>query len=130
MPNIYITEMIQERAKAYARALDDAKPESYRTMGEGFRLSEKPGKKYTRIVHFGPHYQTGDIQEMGVHAFLENATGLIFKPAGWAGPVKYGAAYDLTNDDHFASLLSDARTPGAFAGGYLYKGQQSWRWQA
>ena len=68
-----------------------------------------PGRRYTRIIQRVPTGQS-------VHAFVENATGHVFKAAGWTGPAK-GIRYMSVED-----ALEAARSVPFMAafGGYLY----------
>ena len=54
-----------------------------------------------------------------MHAFIEIATGDVYKPAGWAQPAKH-VRFRLMDDASYARLLSAARKPEAYSGGYLY----------
>jgi hypothetical protein len=59
--------------------------------------------------------------EMGragsIHAFIDIATGDIFKPAGWKAPAK-GARGNI-RDQKYISYVS--KYPDAYYGGHLYK---------
>lgn len=68
---------------------------------------DKPGRKFTRIVE-----ASGG--QRHVHAFVENATGAVFKAAGWSAPAK-GARYESVE----AALEAVAKTRST-NGGYLY----------
>src|SRR6476646_2903628 len=59
---------------------------------------DKPGRKFTRVVMHTPGQQI-------VHAFIDNATGDVLKPAGWKAPAK-GARYNLLDEDSFVTLLA------------------------
>jgi hypothetical protein len=59
-----------------------------------FAPDSPTGKVYVRIVAHTPG------PSRSAHSFVERATGLIFKPAGWKGPTKNfprGSIYDLAN---------------------------------
>lgn len=68
------------------------------------------GHRYVKVTQMTPNGQTS------VHAFVERATGLVFKPAGWAAPAK-GARFDLTDDASRAACFARCE----FTGGYLYR---------
>lgn len=65
-----------------------------------------PGKRYDKIT-VTPNGST----QTFVHAFVECATGYVFKPNGWKSPAK-GVRY---TDAHKAGLAADPY------GGYLYR---------
>ena len=69
----------------------------------------KVNKKYTRIVKVD-----GWDQQETVHAFVDNKTLDVYKPASWKTPVK-DARYNLEKD--YEQLLNDCE----WTGGYLYK---------
>lgn len=63
------------------------------------------GRKYDRIVQ-----ATTDGRNRSVHAFVERATGHVFKAAGWPAPAK---GVRFTN-------VQDAAANATWSGGYLY----------
>lgn len=64
---------------------------------------DKPGKKFTRVVVCRGNQRF-------VHAFVENATGMVIKSAGWASPAKEKAGlayrYDLMDEDSRITLYT------------------------
>lgn len=72
---------------------------------------DKPGARFTRIVATWT-----DGSNRHVHAFVENATGHVYKPAGWKAPAKIVRFTSVE-----AALEKAAEHPlQAFTGGYLY----------
>jgi hypothetical protein len=72
---------------------------------------DKPGRRYTRIVET---WTSGG--NRSVHAFVENATGYVFKAAGWKAPAKIMRFSSVER-----ALAKAGEHPlQAFNGGYLY----------
>jgi len=65
------------------------------------------GRKYVKICMRGTAMNS-------VHAFVEIATGNVYKPASWAQPAK-GVRYNLFKD------MDTIRQVANWSGGYLYK---------
>jgi hypothetical protein len=79
-----------------------------------------PGKRFSRIAH------TEHGTPRSVHAFVENATGLLIKADGWKAPAKsvthpsgLAARFDLSTASGFMQAIMRAE----FTGGYLYAGR-------
>jgi hypothetical protein len=76
-----------------------------------YRLDDdRPQAKYLRLVRHG-----------SVHAFIDKATGAVYKPASWKSPArgkdgKPVPRYFLLNDESFEALCERCE----FTGGYLY----------
>lgn len=83
------------------------------TIPEGYLWSlDTPGAKYVRIVmdtHPGQRYGRS------VHAFVDLATGDLYKAAGWKAPAK-GARGNIATADG----LADVQARFNWSGGYLY----------
>jgi hypothetical protein len=60
-----------------------------------------------KIVRRGTH-------ENSVHAFVDRATGNVYKPASWAQPAK-GARFNLNSHMDWLRKYAD------WSGGYLYR---------
>lgn len=83
--------------------------------------ADAPGPKFTRIVQRGwssPESQADSPDEptglqRSVHAFVENATGHVYKAEGWKKPAK-GVRYATVEDALEAYAASRGGT------GYLY----------
>ena len=79
----------------------------------------KNGRKYYKIMEheFDTFRDRNEYREGGVHAFVDNNTGEVYKPASYNAPAKH-VRYDLRviND---RVKLHDPRYTG-WAGGYLY----------
>lgn len=99
---------IQTAAQNYVQTLNQA------SIDEFALQPLARGARYQRVARVDAQGKP-----TSVHAFLEPATGLIFKPAGWKAPAK-GARYDLTDPASYQALLTAAAGPHAYAGGYLY----------
>ncbi len=72
------------------------------------------GRRYVKVVRMGEGGHPGS-----VHAFVDRASGEVFKPAGWAQPAPH-ARFALLDAASFTALLEHAAQPHAYAGGYLY----------
>ena len=68
----------------------------------------KVNKKYTKLIMVDNGQET-------VHAFVNNKTLDIYKPASWNAPVVKESKYNLEHD--YEQLLNDCE----WTGGYLYK---------
>ena len=80
-----------------------------------FRYYE--GKKYLKVVR-EEYDETNDRwRDTTVHAFINRATGEVYKPASWKAPAKY-VRFNLSNDFD-RQKLHDPNFVG-WAGGYLY----------
>ena len=75
-----------------------------------FYLDSSP-RKYFRLVM---RYLTGSKQR-SVHAFIDKATGDVYKPASWKAPAKH-IRYNLLDDNSRESCYSKCD----WAGSYLY----------
>ena len=82
-----------------------------RAPGFGSTFYAEHLRKYWRIVMERP----GDKYSRSVHAFLDPATGDVFKSAGWKAPAK-GARFNLRDDDSFDALIESCDPYGS----YLY----------
>lgn len=74
------------------------------------------GRKYIKVVDSRPDGPPGG---GSVHAFIEIATGNVYKAAGWAKPAEH-VRFRLMDDASYAALLRHASRPEAYATGYLY----------
>lgn len=85
-----------------------------------YRMTVLPGRKFDKICTETRYDSDRPFSGMSVHAFVEKATGLLIKPAGWNAPAKWGegwaSKYDLSDPTEFDIAVHDAH----FAGGYLY----------
>lgn len=91
------------RYAAELQRLQDAGP--FASLGYGY-YADKPGRKYTRVV-----LDSGN--QRHVHAFVENATGAVFKAATWAAPAK--GARHASVEDALAAMGERVST------GHLYR---------
>jgi hypothetical protein len=79
------------------------------------------GRKYIRVVRQETWNDTNEATNhfgrvsQSVHAFIDIATGDIYKAASWKAPAKNGARFNVVND--FERLLQVCDPYG----GYLYK---------
>ena len=74
------------------------------------------GSKWIKIIKFEEDRVTGRPIHPSVHAFVEVATGSVYKAASWNAPAK-GVRF-LTVDDALAR--AGEKPDYAFTGGYLY----------
>lgn len=70
-------------------ALNAKFPKEEHVMKEGYMLI--PGRKYTKVC------VERNGKPTSAYAFIDNITGDLYKPAGWAGPAKH--ARGNINDD-------------------------------
>lgn len=79
-----------------------------------YAIDDHPRSKYIRVTA-----NTGD--QLFVHAFVDRATGSVYKPAGWKSPAKGkdgkpSERYNLLDAESRALLFERCE----FTGGYLY----------
>ena len=75
------------------------------------------GKKYLKVVREEYDERNDRWRDTTVHAFVDRATGEVYKPASWKAPAKH-VRFDLSNDLD-RQKLHDPNFVG-WAGGYLY----------
>lgn len=103
---------IETRLNAYVNALNSG------TISDRHHFTVTKGRKYYKVIDSHPT-DSGPLAGASVHAFVETATGDVFKPAGWARPAEH-VRYRLMDDVSYVALLRHAGQRDAFAGGYLY----------
>jgi hypothetical protein len=102
---------IDSAVNAYMALLQSKVNEHFAQHYERLRpytYSIEPGRKFLKVVQSGEGNRS-------VHAFIDKATGALYKPASWKAPAK-DARYNLMTD---LPLLEQRIDPH---GGYLYKG--------
>jgi hypothetical protein len=72
-------------------------------------IADKPGRKVTRIIMV---IDNGGSRS--VHCFIDNATGDVYKAAGWKAPAKGARGNIVTGLDDIADRFD-------WSGGYLYR---------
>ena len=75
------------------------------------------GKKYLKVVREEYDERNDRWRDTTVHAFIDRATGEVYKPASWKTPAKH-VRFNLSNDLDRQNL-HDPNFVG-WAGGYLY----------
>jgi hypothetical protein len=107
-----------EYADRFAQALEE-KFNAQEGRGE-YRMTVMAGRKFDKIVMQTRYDTERPFTGGSVHAFVEKATGLLIKPAGWNAPAKWGndwaSKYDLSDPMEFDIAVQESH----FAGGYLY----------
>ena len=73
------------------------------------------GRKYIKVIQ--QDLRDGNYRDGGVHAFIDQKTGEVYKPASWKSPAKI-VRYDLRLISDRAKLHDPKFTD--WAGGYLY----------
>lgn len=108
-PSNPIMKKIPHKVYEYLHILNLRAREAYKDHLDSCPVfGAEPGRKYIKIVATHPN------QRM-VHSFVDSKTGDLYKPAGWAAPVK----------DFRFNLYTDMGVLQEYAdiyGGYLYKG--------
>jgi hypothetical protein len=74
---------------------------------------DTPGRKVTRIVQCTQE-KDGTLRSKSVHCFIDNATGDVYKAAGWKAPAKGARGNIVTGLDDIADRFD-------WSGGYLYR---------
>lgn len=91
----------------------DGRSQGTQTIPEGYVWSlDAPGAKFVRIVMDS---NPGQRYGRSVHAFVDLATGDLYKPAGWKAPAKHVRGNIATADG-----LADVQARFNWSGGYLY----------
>ena len=102
------TELLSNRIQQLIDALLSWHKVRYTNFERSYSITE--GKKYYKLIEDGG----------GVHAFIDKATGGLYKPASFRAPAKH-VRYHLLNDASFQDCLSKADCHGS----YLYI---KWTW--
>jgi hypothetical protein len=97
------TELLLDRIQQLINTLLSYHEARYSHFKRSYSITE--GKKYYKLMEDGG----------GVHAFIDKATGGLYKPASFRAPAKY-VRYQLFDDVSFQDCLSRADCHG----GYLY----------
>ena len=97
------TELLSNRIQQLIDALLSWHKVRYTNFERSYSITE--GKKYYKLIEDGG----------GVHAFIDKATGGLYKPASFRAPAKH-VRYHLLNDASFQDCLSKADCHGS----YLY----------
>ena len=80
-----------------------------------FRYYE--GKKYLKVVREEYDERNDRWRDTTVHAFINRATGEVYKPASWKAPAKH-VRFTFQKPEDIRFLLSPINVD--WAGGYLY----------
>jgi hypothetical protein len=109
-------------ALEYASLLEKVLNERNKYTGFKYEIEVEQGRKFDRLV-ISHHYEDPNRRGRGrsVHAFVERATGLLIKDAGWKAPAKradgsWQSKFDLSVPSEMAEALAVADPYG----GYLY----------
>ena len=109
-----MNERIQIWFDALCRNYFEHQVKMLRSMGSDMNPSQinfkvVEGKKYLKVV------QTTEHRHESVHAFVDKATGDVYKAATWKQPAKI-VRYNLLNDESFNNMIAKCD----WAGSYLY----------
>lgn len=97
--------LLQDMCNLWCKVLEGLLDNTYREISGRTKFLVLKGNKYWRII-------SKDNGHESVHAFLEVATGNIYKPASWRAPAKHIRFNIFQND-----FLQQVKDPH---GGYLY----------
>jgi hypothetical protein len=100
---------IDEALTQYVKQVEQVTQHAYNFRPEGERpvMEVETGRKYYKVL-------TNYGNQRSVHAFVDKATGDLYKPASWNAPAK-GVRFNLLQDMDTLTQVVD------FAGSYLYK---------
>jgi hypothetical protein len=117
----FIDSWLVEFIDSWLVALNEKSNSANPVKDREVKYTLEPGRKYIRVVreetwnsinettnHYGPVSKR-------VHAFIDNATGDIYKAASWKTPAKNGARFNVVNDIETLLRVCDPY------GSYLYK---------
>jgi hypothetical protein len=102
---------ISERVAAYVEALNGSSSDNH-------QFGTVKGRKYLKVVDGRPT-DGGPLAGGSVHAFIEIATGNVYKAAGYNAPAKH-VRFNLMDDASYARLIRAASSSEAYTTGYLY----------
>ena len=114
---------IQLNVRKYTLMLCDALEDNFKSRNRGevagrpapeYKFQIETGRKYYKIMMVVPN--EGRIPSRSVHAFVDQKTGDVYKPASVKAPAK-GVRYNLLLINDREWLLENAD----WAGGYLYR---------
>ena len=100
-----IPEMVLDWTKELVTRLQEDYDRQYSHNSNPCKFSITTGRKYHKIVN----------RNAEVHAFVNKATGEVFKPASYKAPAKH-VRYDLRRIQQRRECFANAD----WAGGYLY----------
>ena len=103
---------IQLNVRKYTLMLCDALEQDFKSRypnSDPYKFSIESGRKYHKIV------METESQSRSVHAFVDQKTGEVYKPASWKAPAKH-VRYNLLMIDSREQCFEQAD----WAGGYLY----------
>ena len=100
-----IRERVLDWTEEVVRRLQGDYDRRYGGSNANYKFEMQTGRKYHKIV----------AKNQGVHAFVNKATGEVFKPASYKAPAKH-VRYDLRIINDRERCFSNAD----WAGGYLY----------
>ena len=100
-----IPEMVLDWTNELVTRLQADYDRNYGESNANYKFEIQTGRKYHKIV----------AKNQGVHAFVNKATGEVFKPASYKAPAKH-VRYDLRLINDRERCFSNAD----WAGGYLY----------
>ena len=100
-----LPERVLDWTEQLVTCLQDDYNRRYGGSDANYKFEIQTGRKYHKIV----------AKNQGVHAFVNKATGEVFKPASYKAPAKH-VRYDLRIIKEREACLNNAD----WAGGYLY----------
>ena len=100
-----IPEMVLDWTNELVTRLQADYDRNYGESNANYKFEIQTGRKYHKIV----------AKNQGVHAFVNKATGEVFKPASYKAPAKH-VRYDLRRIQQRRECFAKAD----WAGGYLY----------
>ena len=103
---------IQLNVRKYCLMLCDALEQDFKSRypnSDPYKFSIESGRKYHKIV------METESQSQSVHAFVDQKTGEVYKPASWKAPAKH-VRYNLLMIDSREQCFEQAD----WAGSYLY----------
>ena len=106
---------IQLNIRKYCLMLCDALEQDFKSRypnSDPYKFSIESGRKYHKIVMDFPN---GQSQSQSVHAFVNQKTGEVYKPASWKAPAKH-VRFNLLEINSREECFERAD----WAGGYLY----------
>lgn len=109
---------MQDQIDNWLNALNEKSNNHLPVDGRQIKYVLEPGRKYIKVVReevWGSNIYSWYRVSKSVHAFIEVATGDIYKAASWKAPAKNGARFNVVNDN--ASLIVACDPYGS----YLYK---------
>ena len=118
MQNLSIREQIDQMVEKN-RNIDKFVDEYVKVLNnktDSYNFYTSRGRRYIKITEVVVDRDGKNTNQVSVHCFVDEKTGLVYKAAGWNAPAK-GARYDLLDEASRKRCFANADPYGS----YLYR---------